>query len=119
MSETPRTDAAVGKILEHDGGCSHMPFVPIDFARQLERELAEKKREIAASQLAVRLHIEKEGQLLSDLAALRAAVGEVLKIVRTMLTPGPSAIYDSRVVLIDDTLRALVPGGGGNAGGEA
>lgn len=42
MSDTPRTDEAVRMLV--DKGCG--TCVPGDFARQLERELAEAQREI-------------------------------------------------------------------------
>lgn len=52
-SETPRTDAESGYILDANEEYSQEfkksrdgEYVPADFARQLERELADAKREI-------------------------------------------------------------------------
>lgn len=38
-SETPRTDAAHTGVIEDDGTISRVPWISVDFARQLERDL--------------------------------------------------------------------------------
>jgi hypothetical protein len=44
MSNTPRTDAEHNRILVQGSSGFDWGIVPVDFARQLERELAEARR---------------------------------------------------------------------------
>lgn len=69
MKPTPRTDAAQLPDGEYRG-----PLVWSDFARQLERELADKSESLAFQTQLNREVIEREKQTFAELAAEREQV---------------------------------------------
>jgi hypothetical protein len=56
MSDTPRTDAEEAR-LNADGQDQYFAYVPGDFARQLERELAGANRKLIAAGHAAKLAV--------------------------------------------------------------
>jgi hypothetical protein len=67
MSDTPRTDAAISSECGEDG--VSFEYVPADFARQLERELDKRERQL----------IDVQGQLITRNAELAEAKAKAAK----------------------------------------
>lgn len=71
MSDTPRTDAAavgLGRLLIEPGKTEWTELVPADFARQLERELADAEQRAFRSGVYVAIGIMSSK--LSEVAAI-------------------------------------------------
>jgi hypothetical protein len=62
MNDTPRTDKAIVVLEFESGPISKIEAVPTDFARQLERELNEAKKEVAAANRGAKTnaHVNQE-----------------------------------------------------------
>lgn len=67
---TPRTDAAIrGRNIE---GFGQIGWIPVDFARQLEREIAELRAELAKLQAHADRVNEANDKLTMELSTLRS-----------------------------------------------
>lgn len=74
MTPTPRTDEAADRFPQpgQPPGAQWPEIVPAEFARQLERELADKSESLAFQTQLNREVIEREKQTFAELAAERA-----------------------------------------------
>lgn len=92
MSDTPRTDAAQTHAIEHDGSISRIGRVPVDFARQLEAELATAK---AVNDLNVQ-SIEKGRAENKQLKAELADATALLEVRDTSIKSLMSELTEAR-----------------------